>query len=78
MNSLPYFQATAVTPHDVTVIAGPMRALWVGGAGNLTVVMKDDTASVLIENIAQGTLLPISAKLVMATGTTATKLIALR
>jgi len=40
--------------------------------------MKDDTTPVLIENIAQGTLLPISVKLVMASGTTASKIIALR
>lgn len=78
MNSTSYFQAVAVTPHDVTVVPGPTRALWVGGAGNLTVVMKDDNASVLIENVPQGTLLPISVKLVMATGTSATKIIALR
>lgn len=78
MNSTSYFQAVAVTPHDVTVVPGPTRALWVGGAGNLTVVMKDDNASVLIENVPQGTLLPISVKLVMATGTSASKIIALR
>lgn len=78
MNSRSFFQASAVTPHDVTEVAGPTRALWIGGAGHLTVVMKDDTTPVLIENIAQGTLLPISVKLVMASGTTASKIIALR
>lgn len=52
------------------------RGIYVGGTGNLTV--KDDNGnSTLIEAIPVGTLLPIAPVYVMATGTSATKLVAL-
>ena len=49
--------------------------IYVGGAGDL-VVMSDNGASITFQNVAAGTLLPISTDHVMA-ATTATNIIAL-
>jgi hypothetical protein len=68
--------ALAVTPSDSTVI--PItRALYVGGAGNLNVVMADDENTVLFTAVPAGTILPIQVSKVMSTSTTATSIIAL-
>ena len=52
------------------------RAIWVGGAGNITAIMANGDV-VLFSGITAGTLLPIRATRVNSTGTTATLLIAL-
>lgn len=74
--------ALAVVPHDVNEVVDANgttypRALYVGGAGNLTVRLADDSADVLLSNVPAGTILNIQAKLVKATGTTATLIVAL-
>lgn len=72
--------AFAVTPSDVTVLVGA-RALYVGGAGNLTVEMlnpESAAATVTFSGVPAGTLLPISVERVLSTGTTATLIVALR
>jgi len=61
----------AVTPHDTTELTNVSRALWIGGAGNITVLTAEDE-TVLISGIQAGTLLPIQVKRVDATATTAT------
>lgn len=63
----------AVTPSDAAMLA-PNRALWVGGAGNLVVVMADGQSLTL--NNASGWM-PLAVSKVMATGTTATGIVAL-
>lgn len=79
----PARRAVAVTPSDSTELAasfGDMpRAIWVGGAGNLSVLMADDgaAASVTLVNVQSGTLLPIRARRVNATNTTASSIVAL-
>ena len=52
------------------------RALYVGVAGNVTVVMKDDTTLGFV-GVTAGSFLPIRPKRVKSTGTTATNIIAL-
>lgn len=64
--------AVAVTPSDTTAVHS--RALFVGGAGNLTVTMKDGNDAVFTGVLA-GTLLPISVQKVKA-ATTATNITA--
>lgn len=60
-----------VTPHDTNDLASIATALWVGtGGGSVAVIAADDTAAVTITGVAAGTLLPIAAKRVLATGTT--------
>lgn len=69
----------AVTPNDgADLSAGIAHSLWVGGAGNISVVAADDPTGspVLISGIPAGTQLHIRAKRVMATNTTATLIVA--
>lgn len=65
----------AVTPSDSTDLTGA-RALWVGGAGNLSIKCVDDSAAVTIAVPNAGILLPLFVSRVMA-ATTATSIVAL-
>jgi hypothetical protein len=73
----PAVGAAAVTPNDGTDLAVlPARALYIGGAGNISV----DTAAgdtVTFSGLAAGTILPVSVKRVRSTSTTATLIVAL-
>jgi hypothetical protein len=71
----PSATARAVTPSDTTTLGGA-RALWVGGAGNLTLDFADGTTNVVITGVPAGTLLPIAPLRVKA-ATTATNVVAL-
>ncbi len=79
-SSSPAVLGTAVTKSDSTIIAS--RALWVGGAGDLSLVFFDDVSNggagtaVTIAAVPAGTLLPFAVKKVMA-ATTATSIVAL-
>lgn len=72
----PAVLGSAVTPSDETDFTRLTRALWVGGAGNVVVVWYDDTTSTL-EAVPAGTMLPVRAKRVNDTNTTATAIVAL-
>lgn len=73
--------AFAVTPNDATNLAPVYaKALYVGVTGNVTVVPINavaDTDTVLFTAVPAGTILPIQVRRVMATGTTASGIIAL-
>lgn len=69
-------KAAAVTPSDSTEL-GQVRALYVGGAGNLAVTMRGDTAAVTFSSVPAGTLLPLAVAKVMSTNTTATAIVAI-
>lgn len=75
--TLPASKAVALTPNDDTDLAATVRAVYVGGVGNLAVILKDDTTAVIFAGVPIGTLLPILVRRVLATGTTATSLIGL-
>jgi hypothetical protein len=64
----------AVTPSDSTVLT-PTRALYVGTAGNVSVLMMNGV-TVTFSNVQAG-ILPIQVTQVLATGTTASNIIAL-
>lgn len=64
----------AVTPSDSTDLTGA-RALWVGGAGVLSVKAIDDSAAVSL-TVPGGVLIPVFPSRVMA-ATTATLIVAL-
>lgn len=66
---------TSVTPSDSTDLVG-VRALYVGGAGNINVLAYGDTSPVVLA-VSAGTILPIFAKRVYATSTTATLIVAM-
>lgn len=72
----PYREAFAVTPADGADLALYTRGIWVGGAGNINL----DTVggnTILISGIQAGTLLPIRAKRIRSTSTTATLIVGL-
>lgn len=75
---LPAVLAHAVTPSDLAGnnLTYPCRALYIGGAGNATIVMADSTA-ILFSGLQAGQILPVRALRVNATGTTATGIVAL-
>ena len=71
----PARRAFAITPADATEFANFTRGIYVGGAGNITLQMVGGSGNVLFSNVPAGTVLPIQAKGVDSTGTTATLLI---
>jgi len=72
----PAYQFAAVTPSNTTILRG-VRALYIGGAGNVAVVGKDGGSAVTFTGVAAGTVLPVQASMVMSTNTTATNIVAL-
>lgn len=83
LSSGPASQGKAITPADATDLAPfHIRALWVGGAGNLSVIFAGDISNsgagtaITITGVPAGFLLPIAVKRVM-TATTATLIIGL-
>jgi hypothetical protein len=66
-----------VAPSDVTDLANPTRALYVGSAGgNISVQMYGDNATVILTAVPIG-ILPLQVRRVNATGTTSTNIVAL-
>lgn len=72
----PARDAIAITPSDGTDIATLPRALYVGTAGNVAVQMAGG-ASVTFQSVPAGALLAIRPRRILATGTTASNLVAL-
>lgn len=72
----PASHAFAITPHNTNPLAVSTRGIYVGGAGDvsLTTVEGND---VTFMGCLIGTVLPVRAKIVKSTGTTATNLIGL-
>jgi hypothetical protein len=72
----PAVRGFAVTPSDSTNFDFMVRALYVGGAGNIVVVLPDDTA-LTFSGVTAGSFLPVRAKRVNSTNTTATLILGL-
>lgn len=66
----------SVTPSDTESLAALPRCLYVGGAGDLALVSTFDD-EVVLKNVPAGTFLPFRADKVLATGTTATYIVAI-
>lgn len=66
----------AVTPHDTNELEFVAKALFVGTGGTISIIAQEDTAAVSL-TVATGSIVPVRAKLVRATGTTATGIVAL-
>ena len=73
----PATYAVAVTPDDNNDLAYVSRAIYVGGAGNLEVVMLDGQ-TVVFSGVTAGTVLPIRVTRVKSGSTTATLILALK
>lgn len=75
--STPVNDAAAVTPHDTNELTNVTRAVYVGGAGDLEVVMAGNDATVIFVGVPAGTFLPIRVKIIKAENTSATDILAL-
>ena len=72
----PATRAAAVTPNDSTDLATAARALYIGGAGNVSLdTVGGDT--VTFTGLAAGTILAVRTARVRSTSTTATAIVAL-
>jgi hypothetical protein len=71
----PAENAVAVTPHNSTDLAVASRALWVGGAGNISVEMVGGQSAVVFTGIPAGTWMPLRVTRVNSTSTTATSIV---
>jgi hypothetical protein len=72
----PAVHAAAITPNDGAELTYVTRAVYVGGAGNLAVVMYAGE-TVTFTGVPAGSLLPIRVKQVLSSSTTATTILAL-
>lgn len=66
-----------ITPNDGVVLTNIPRQLYIGSAGDLTVLLVDDTAPVLFKAVPAGTVLNIRPIRVMASGTGASNIVGL-
>lgn len=71
-----YNNAITVVPSDSVPFAVSIKALYVGGAGDVTAVMLDG-AVVVFKAVPLGTVLPITASRINSTATTATLMVGL-
>lgn len=76
MATEPARDAAAVTPSDSAQISRVARALYVGGSGDVRLVTEEGN-TVTFQDIVAGSILPVKATKVFATGTTATNIVAL-
>ncbi len=67
----PALTAVAITPSDSTQLLPYPRALWIGGDGDLTVIMEGDNSNTPIAfvGVFGGTWMPLRVKKVMAATT---------
>ncbi|MEM7620053.1 MAG: hypothetical protein AAF228_06260 [Pseudomonadota bacterium] len=72
----PASEAFTITPNDTTDLSLVTRALYIGTAGNIVVVMKSGS-EVTFNNIPSGTVLSLRTTRIKATGTTATNILGL-
>ncbi|MGF1549199.1 MAG: hypothetical protein ACFBQW_01485 [Sphingomonadaceae bacterium] len=74
--SAPANDAEAVTPDDANPLPRVPKALYVGTGGTIVLRGKGDADASFV-NVADGTILPVRARFVRATGTTAADIVAL-
>lgn len=66
----------AITPDDGVELDEITRAIYVGTTGDVAIVLASNT-ELLFKNVGSGTMLPIRARFIKATGTSATDLLGL-
>lgn len=72
-----YRNAVAVTTSDANELSNVTRAIYIGGGTGTLKVDLVDSGTVTFSGLATGTVLPVRAKRIYATGTGATNIIAL-
>lgn len=73
---LPAKEAIAITPSDTVNITFPVRAIYIGVTGNVTVLTWEQSV-VTFTAVPAGVFIPIGCLRVNATGTTATNIVGL-
>jgi hypothetical protein len=73
----PAVRLRAVTPSDTVPLVYVAKALYVGTGGNVAIMASEDADAVTLTNVQSGTIVPVRARRVMATGTTASGIVAL-
>jgi hypothetical protein len=73
----PYAEAADIAPSDSTDLSTTTRAIYIGGGSGVLVATMKSGATVTFSGLVTGSVLPIRARRVLATGTTATDLVAL-
>lgn len=73
----PARRAFAITPSNSADLTEVTRSLYIGAGGDLAVILDGDTVAVTFVAVPTGTVLPIRAKLVKSTGTTAASIVGL-
>lgn len=66
----------SVTKSDATIFSPAIRQIYVGGAGDVTVVTSDDVTVTFTSVPAGATIGPFFVKQIKSTGTTATNMVA--
>lgn len=72
----PASHGISVTPSDSTPLSETTRGLYVGTGGNIAAVMLSG-ASVSFSTVPAGSVLPVRLTKILATGTTASNIVAL-
>ena len=67
----------SITPSDSNQLPFVTRAIYVGGAGNIAVILAGDSTPVTFKAVPLGAVLKLRAAQVMATNTTAANLVGL-
>lgn len=70
--------AVTVVPSDTTIFSPPLSQLYVGVAGDLSILMMGDTVPVLLKAAPLGMLSGMLIQKVMTTGTAATTMVGFR
>ncbi len=73
----PAENAEVVVPSDTVRLLKVSRALYVGGAGNISVQMSKNDKAVTFMNVPAGAILPIRITRVNSTSTTASNMLSL-
>lgn len=73
----PAKRAFAVTPSDSVALTIPVRSLFIGVGGNLSVEMYGTGSAIVFKNVPSGSILPIMVSRVNSTATTATDIVGL-
>jgi hypothetical protein len=73
----PATRVAAVVPHDTNPLPDIPKALFVGTGGHVVLRGAGGGADAAFRNIADGTVLPVRAQFVRATGTSAADIVAL-
>lgn len=73
----PSRNAFAITPHASNPVVPLPKAIYVGGAGDIVLRSVDGSADVTFVGVPAGSILPVRARFIRVTGTTATGIIGL-